>query len=169
MATFLSFPIMALAAILQATFVPQIRLLGGGPDIPYLIVLAWGINADLDSSVLWAFVGGIMVDLMSSNALGTSTFGMLFLVFAINGLGQQVYRIGPLTLVALVLFGTIFQQIVLLALTIFAGYRVDWLFSLGYVVAPTIFYNLIFIWPVYWFIRRIQRRIERRGGGTRVS
>ncbi|HRF94610.1 MAG TPA: rod shape-determining protein MreD, partial [Aggregatilineales bacterium] len=65
MGNFLSFPILIVAAILQATFMPQIRLLGGSPDLVFLVVLAWSINAELDSSVLWAFVGGISLDLLS--------------------------------------------------------------------------------------------------------
>ena len=159
MANFLSFPILILAAILQATFMPQIRLLGGNPDLVYLIVLAWAINASLDSSVLWAFVGGISLDLLSYAPLGTSTLGLVITVFVISGVGGQVYRIGFVLLIGSVLIGTFFQQILIMILLTITGYSVDWGLSLGYVVAPTIFYNLVFILPVYWFIRRIQRRV----------
>ncbi|MFW5692106.1 MAG: rod shape-determining protein MreD [Chloroflexota bacterium] len=163
MAIFLSFPIMAIAAVLQATFVPQIRLLGGGPDLVYLLVLSWAINANLDSSVIWAFVGGIMVDLISSTPTGTTTLGILLTVFAISGLGRQVYRIGFLILIGIVIFGTVAHQLVLMIILTMAGYQVDWLFSLGFIVAPTILYNLVFVWPIYWLIRRLQQRLDRRG------
>lgn len=159
MANFLSFPILILAAILQATFMPQIRLLGGNPDLVYLIVLAWSINASLDSSVLWAFVGGISLDLLSYAPLGTSTLGLVITVFVISGVGGQVYRIGFVLLIGSVLIGTFFQQILIMILLTITGYSVDWGLSLGYVVAPTIFYNLVFILPIYWFIRRVQRRV----------
>lgn len=159
MGNFLSFPILIIAAILQSTFMPQIRLLGGNPDLVYLIVLAWSINASLDSSVIWAFVGGISLDLMSYAHLGTSTIGLVITVFVISGIGGQVYRIGFVILIGSVLIGTFFQQILIMILLTITGYSVDWGLSLGYVVAPTIFYNLVFILPVYWFIRRIQRRV----------
>jgi rod shape-determining protein MreD len=159
MGSFLSFPILIVAAVLQATFMPQIRLLGGSPDLVFLVVLAWSINAELDSSVLWAFVGGISLDLLSYAPLGTSTIGIVVMVFVISGIGQQVYRIGFVLLIGSVLIGSFFQQLSIMIILTFTGYSVDWGLSLGYVVAPTIFYNLVFILPIYWIIRRIQRRV----------
>ena len=163
MGTFVAVPMLTLAAILQATLIPQIRLLGGGPDLVYLIVLTWAINAKLESGVLWAFIGGIIVDLLSNTPTGTTTFGMLLTVFAISGLGQQVYRIGPVLLIGLVIFGTLVQQLVMMTVLTFTGFRVDWVLSLGYVVAPTILYNLALVWPVYWLVRRLQRGLAQRG------
>lgn len=163
MGNFLSIPILALAAILQASVVPQIRLLGGGPDLVFLLVLAWAINANLESGVTWAFVGGIMQDLMSAAPLGTSAMGLLLLVFAISGLGQQVYKIGFVMLVALVLFGTLAQQILIMLVLTFSGFTMQWGHNLTFVIAPTILYNLVLIWPVYWLILRLQQRVARTG------
>lgn len=164
MGNFLSFPILITASLLQATFIPQIRLLGGTPDLVYLIVLAWSINAELDSSVIWAFVGGISLDLLSYAPLGTATFGLLITVFVISGIGQQVYRIGFVLLIGSVLIGSFFHQLFIMLILTITGYSVDWGLSLGYVVAPTIFYNLVFILPIYWVIRRIQRRVISQTG-----
>ncbi|GAB4509914.1 MAG: hypothetical protein OHK0046_05740 [Anaerolineae bacterium] len=161
MGSFLSLPILLIAAALQATFVPQIRLLGGGPELVFLLVLAWSINADLEEGVVWAFAGGIMQDLLSATPTGTSTLSMLLIVFAISGLGQQVYRIGIMVLIGLVLFGSLMQQIITMLILALNGFPIDWLTNLTYVSAPTIFYNLVFIWPVYWFVRRLQRRLTR--------
>lgn len=160
MAVFLSFPILALAAVMQGTFVPQIRLLGGGPDLVYLLVLSWAIHSDLDTSVIWAFVGGIMVDLISETPTGTSTAGMLLMVFLVSGLGTRVYRIGFFILTGLVIIGTLAQETVIMGILTLTGHPVDWIDSASYVLAPTLFYNLLFIWPIYWFVRRVQRRID---------
>lgn len=160
MGNFISIPILAIAASLQASFVPQIRLLGGGPDLVFLLVLAWAINSRLEDGVIWAFVGGVMLDLLSYNPTGTSVLGMLLIVFAISGLGQHVYRIGFFLLVALVLLGTMLQQFLMMFILTMSGYPVDWAVGLSYVMAPTIFYNLVLIWPIYWFVRRLWRRLE---------
>lgn len=161
MGSFLSLPILAVAAALQASLMPQIRLLGGSPDLTFLLVLSWSINADLDESVVWAFAGGIMQDLLSAAPTGLSVVGLLLTVFAVSGLGQQFYRIGFMMLVGLVLAGTLVQQIVTMLLLTVSGFTVDWATSLAYVTAPTIFYNLALIWPTYWFVRRLQRQISR--------
>lgn len=167
MGNFLSLPVLLVAAALQASVVPQIRLLGGGPDLVFLLVLAWSINADIEESVVWAFVGGIAYDLLSAAPTGATTLGLLLVVFAVSGLGRQVFRIGFFLLIGLVLAGTLVQQLVFVFVLLFAGHSVNILFDLAYVIAPTMFYNLLFIWPVYWFVRRTQRRLE--GRGSRIS
>jgi rod shape-determining protein MreD len=161
MGSYISIPILALAAIVQATFMPQIRILGGMPDLVFLLVLAWAINGPLESAVAWSFAGGICQDLLSAAPVGTSALGMIFLVFAIHFVRQQVYRITFILIIGLVLVGTFFQQIVVMIILAVTGFPPHILDSLGYIVLPTMLYNLVFIWPVYWFIRWLQRQILR--------
>jgi rod shape-determining protein MreD len=161
MGNFLSIPILAIAASLQASFVPQIRLLGGGPDLVFLLVLAWAINSRLQDGVFWAFTGGIMLDLLSYNPTGTSVLGMILVVFAISGLERQVYRLGFFLLVGLVLFGTMVQQLMVMFVLTLDGFPVNWSVGLTYVIAPTILYNMVLFWPIFWFVRRLWRRLER--------
>lgn len=164
MGNFLSIPVLAIAAALQATLIPQIRILGGGPDLVFLLVVAWALRARLEDGLVWAFVGGIMLDLLSYNPTGTSVFGLLMVVFILNGLAQQVYRVGFLLLVGVLLGGTLLQQVMVLLVLTLVGFSFDWLLALNYIIAPTIFYNLIVFWPIYWFVRRIQRRLDVQSG-----
>ena len=161
MGNFISFPILFIAAVLQATFVPQIRLLGGGPDFVFLIILSWSINSRLEESIVWAFVGGIMIDLLSAAPTGASVLGTLLIIFAISGIGQQVYSIGLVLLAGSVVFGTVIKYLALFLVLSLAGYHIDWLVASVYIIAPTILYNVILIWPIYWFMRRVQRRVNR--------
>ena len=135
MGKFLSLPILIIAAALQASFVPQIRLLGGGPDLVFLLVIAWSINAELDDSIVWAFVGGIAQDLLSAAPTGTSVLGMLIIIFAVSGLGRQVYRIGIVILVGLVLGGTLLQQVIEMVIIWLVGFEVNWLVDFAYIVS----------------------------------
>jgi rod shape-determining protein MreD len=158
--SFISLPILALAAVLQATFVPQIRFAGGGPDLVFLIVLSWAINCQLGEGIIWALVGGIMQDLLSAAPLGTSAVGMVIIIFIISGLNQQVYRVGFFLLSAMILLGTAFQQLIVMLILWLTGFNIVLPFDLSYVVAPTIVYNFILIWPVYFIMRRIQKRLS---------
>ncbi len=157
MGNYLSIFILALAASLQSSMVPQIRILGGEPDLVFLIVLSWSVNTGLEERVVWALVGGIMQNLLSAAPLGASSMSMILIVFAIDVIRRQVYRIGLPLLVLLVIFGSLFHQLVLMLILSMVGFEIQWLGSLSYVVAPTIAYNLVLIGPVYWFVHRIQR------------
>jgi rod shape-determining protein MreD len=158
MGTYWSLPLIIFAVILQATVLAQIRIFGGQPDLVFLMMLSWAINGRLEQNVTWAFVGGIAQDLMSAAPTGASVLGMLLLAFGIEQIRQQVYRIGFMLIIALVIVGTLLQKIVFMVVLAFNGFAVYPLENLTYVILPTIAYNLLFIGPIYWLIRRIQRR-----------
>lgn len=171
MGNFLSLPILALAAALQASVVPQLSVLGGRIDLVFLLVISWALNAPLEQGVTWAFVGGIVKDLLSAAPLGTTTFGLLIVVFAIYALRQQLYNVGIFTLIWVTVLGTLFQQIVILIILFISGFQPANADRLGYgvvfqeityTVLPTVFYNLVLILPVYWLVRHIQRRVTPR-------
>ncbi|MBZ0281700.1 MAG: rod shape-determining protein MreD [Anaerolineae bacterium] len=169
MGNFLSLPILALAAALQASVMPQISILGGQPDLVFLLVISWALNTPLEQGITWAFVGGILKDLLSAAPLGTSTFGLVIIVFGIHTMRQQLYSVGIFTLIWVTVLGTFFQQItVMLLLTVIGGFPpaaagFNALFqTITIIILPAVFYNLILILPIYAFIRRIQRRLERR-------
>ncbi|NWG15541.1 MAG: rod shape-determining protein MreD [Chloroflexi bacterium] len=159
MGSYLSLPALAVAAILQASLTPRFSILGGRPDLVFLLVLAWALNAPLEQGVVWAFVGGILLDLMSAAPLGTSVIGMVIIVFALDVFRQQVYRVGLLTIMWTVLAGTLFQQTTVMVLLLLAGFKVPILDNVGYVVLPSVFYNFVLIFPVYFFMRRLQKRV----------
>lgn len=162
MGSYLSLPVLALAAVLQASITPQFSLLGGRPDLVFLVVLAWSLNAPLEQGVVWAFVGGILQDLMSAAPTGISVIGMVLIVFALDAFRQQVYRVGVVTIMWAVLAGTLFQQILLMVLLLLTGFQVSLVGNLGYVVLPTVFYNFVLMFPVYFVTRRVQKRVEGR-------
>ncbi len=162
MGTYWSLPLIVLAVVLQSTFVPQIRILGGEPDLIFLLTLSWSINGQLEQSVTWAFVGGIAQDLLSAAPTGASALGLILLVFGIDRLKQQVYRIGFVLILGLVIVGTVLQKLVYMLVVAIAGFTVYPLENFTYVILPTIAYNLLFIGPIYWVIRRIQRRVSRQ-------
>ncbi len=158
MGTYWGLPLIALAVILQATVIPQIRILGGEPDLVFLLVLSWSVNGRLEQSVIWSFVGGITQDLLSAAPTGASAVGLILLVFAVDRLKQQVYHIGVVLIIGLVIAGTILQKTVYMIVLAFTGFTIYPLDNLTYVILPTIAYNLVFMPPIYWLIRRIQRR-----------
>lgn len=162
MGSYLGVVILLLAAILQSTFMPQIRIFGGTPDLVFLMVLMWSINASLESSVAWAFIGGISQDLLSAAPTGASVAGMLLVVFGVDQLKRQVYHIGLLLIFALVMVGTLVQKLVFTVLIGVSGFQFNFFDHFTYVIAPSIAYNLVFTLPVLWLVRRLERSRSQR-------
>ena len=162
MGSYLGILLLLLAAVLQSTFMPQIRIFGGTPDLVFLIVLAWSVNASLESSVTWAFIGGVAQDLLSASPTGASVVGMLLVVFGVEQLKRQVYRIGFLLILALVMVGTLTQKLIFALLMGIAGFQFSLVDHFVYVIAPSIAYNLVFTLPVLWLVRRLERSRDQR-------
>jgi len=171
MGNFLSVPILALAAVLQVTIVPQFGYLGGRPDLVVLLVMAWALNSSLEEGVIWAFAGGLLKDLLSAMPTGTSVVGLVILVFAIHFIRRQIYRVSIVSLVWITLLGSFFYQLTVLVMMLLMGFQSAALGRFGiavlasdltYVIFPTMVYNLILIFPVYWLVRRIQKRVGRQ-------
>lgn len=160
MGAYLSLPFLALAAMLQSSIVPQIRFWDGGPDLVFLMVLAWAVHAPQDESVVWALVGGILQDMLSVSPLGMSSVGMILVVYVTFSLAQRLHRIGPISLTLLVLGGSLLQQVTLWLLFALLGFTVDLIDDFTYVIVPTVIYNFVLIWPTYWLLRKFQRRIQ---------
>jgi rod shape-determining protein MreD len=163
---YLSIPVLVLAALLQATFVPQIRFGGAAPDLVYLAVLCWAIGAELSDGLWWAFIGGVLHDLLSAAPLGVSSVGLCLIVFGIGGLNRQMFGSGWLLLAVVVVFGSAVQQLSFMLLMFLVGGVPQFTIALPddllYVVLPSMAYNFLLVWPIYALLRPIQWRIERR-------
>lgn len=173
MGNFLSIILLPLAAIFQTSLIPQLFPDGGGPNLVFLIVLSWSFNATfLGQSVIWALLGGMLLDLMSVIPLGISSVSMVIIVFFSSGVGLQLYRFGLLWLLLFTAVTTIVHEISVLLLIDISealgfipssrGFSPTLLEDINTVVLPTLFYNLLWIIPVYLIVRRIQRWVQGR-------
>lgn len=165
MGYYLSLPVLALAVALQGSLLPDFRLFSGQPDLMLLIVLAWAVYADREEAIVWAFVGGIMQDLMGPLPTGTSIIAPLMMIFGIKAMSEQVFRFGLLLFIGFVILGTLTHHTLVLVLLASEGYSYDPLLLLRVVLVPTLFFNLLGAFPVYVLVRLVQNRLPRRRSG----
>lgn len=169
MGVFLAFPVLIIAAVLQAVLLPNLELIGGGPNLVYLLVIAWALNAPLQQGITWAIIGGIMTDLLSAVPLGTSSLGLALAVFSMNLLLSQFYELNLLLLLLMGLFGTFiyeFYRMAMLDAYHLLGYIpadapfvITWGDDIVNVIGPLMVYNVVLILPIYGLLRRLQRRL----------
>jgi len=63
------------AALLQGSVVPFLVIAGARPNLPLLVAASWSVAAGSREGVWWAFVGGLMADLLSGGPLGALLVG----------------------------------------------------------------------------------------------
>jgi rod shape-determining protein MreD len=154
MGNYFGVPLLILAALLQVTVIPQINILGGEPNLVMLLVITYAIQAPLEQGVAWAFVGGILQDLLTSLPLGATTLALLIVVFVIDRLRGQLVRLGFFSIIGVTILATVLLQVIALTLTILAGYNIRLFEMITYNIVPSIAYNLVFVFPTYWLMRR---------------
>ncbi len=168
MGHWLSIPILGFAAILGSTFVPQIRVFGGQPDLVLLLVVSWAIVSPLEEAITWAFVGGIFADLLSAAPTGTSVIGMIFVAFLIDRIKNQLISVNLLILVGFTLIAVAVQWVSQSVIIAFSGYAIRPFEQFFYTLLPAAVYNVVFVIPTYLFIRRVKQGFTPRRRSRRL-
>jgi rod shape-determining protein MreD len=146
---YISLPILFIAAILQSTIVPEIRIGEGGPDLILMLVLSWMMLADLQEGLVWAVVGGILQDLVNGLPTGTSALALVAIAFLVNLVLGPVARSNLVIPPVVLAVGTVAYHVLLMALFAILGRPVPIGYTLIHVTLPTVVFNTVLILPVY--------------------
>lgn len=181
MGRYLSIVVLGLAAALSASFLPQfiafaVALLSnftpilnnsrGQLSLVMLLVICWSLRSSLAEGFVWALVGGIMLDLLSTLPIGASSAALVLIVFAINSVARQLLRLRILFLLAVTTLATVFMTAYTIAALFLLGNSYDIPSLTRLMLLPTLFYNLAAVLPLYALVRMAQRRLE---GGLQIA
>ena len=79
------------AALLQLTIVRYLRIGDAQPDLVLVFVVTVAVLGDFESALVWAFLGGLMIDLLTPRPLGSTVFTLLISV-GLSLLGRVLDR-----------------------------------------------------------------------------
>lgn len=155
--------ILTLFAVLQNSILPDFRLLEGQPELVMLAVLAWAWHANDGEAMFWAVIGGIMQDVLNPIIpTGLSTITFVVTILVLKTITQNFYQFSIFALLALVSVATVMHHILVFAWLRLQAYPIDILdYSQNFTI-PTLGFNLLIILPLYWLLRRIQKRVPRQ-------
>lgn len=162
-------PLFVLMAILQSTLVPLLRVADGMPNLPLLFVVSWLLLNTVEEGLIWAFAGGLTLDLLSSAPFGTSTVALVGAVCAVELLIPRSGRNNLLIpLVAVALATTVYQvgAVIILALN---GRPPDIGSFIGSMLLPTLGLNLLLMLPVYRLLGGANRHRESSSATSRMG
>ena len=134
-------PILGAAAVFQVVVVPKLEVRGVYPDLILLLVIARSLIAGGRSAVMWGFVGGLWMDVLSGGAIGASSLALMA-TSLMTGIGQNaIFRRNSFVPLVAALSGSLVFSLIYLAILAGVGYR----FSLGPLAAnlivPATLYN----------------------------
>lgn len=155
-----------ISALVQSVVLPKIVPLAAMPHLVLLLVVAVCLVESLHDAVIWGFIGGLILDLMTAPALPIGSNALLLVLVALlASLGQadpfQTLVVVPL---ATVFGATIFYNMMLMLLHYASGANVPFLDNFLRVALPGAIMNTILMPVAYsallWLSERIGRRMR---------
>ncbi len=155
-----------LSALVQSVILPKVVPLAAMPHLVLLLVVAICLVESLHDAIIWGFVGGLILDLMTSPALPLGSNALLLVLVALlASLGQaDPFRTLVVVPLATVFGATIFYNIMLMLLHLISGESVPFFDNFLRVALPAAIMNAILMPVAYsamlWLSERIGRRMR---------
>jgi rod shape-determining protein MreD len=152
-------PLLLLVVVVQATLVARVRFLGVSPNLLLVVVVSWGLLRGIQSGLAWAFVGGLLFDLVAGLPLGASSLALMVTCF-LSSLSENNLFQGNLTLpVVLTTLATPIYGWILLLIRDLTGGHVNWLgVTLNVILRETLL-NVVVVIVVYPALRWLALRL----------
>jgi rod shape-determining protein MreD len=153
-------PVLLLVAIVQATLMPNIPLIGLRMDLPLVFVVVQGLVGPTRSAAQWGFILGIFLDLLSGMPFGVNMIALTLIGLLID-FGQTVFFRGNLLAPPIaIIVATLFDHILILAILNTLKWSVPWSDYLLRVTLPTVLLNIVLLPLIYFPLQRLNHIIH---------
>jgi rod shape-determining protein MreD len=159
---YLAVPFIIFVSLLQSTLSPRIQIGSVWPDFLLLAVMSWALLRRTDEALVWAFAGGLLVDLLSGGPFGASAIGLMVVVLIASATVAGVFRDRTIMPIIAAFVGTLAFHGVYVAAMLLFGQRVDGLNALFRIALPAAIYNAVLSWFMFRMMAGIDRRIRPR-------
>ena len=153
MKNLIGIPVLALAFMLQTAVVSRITLLSGAADLVLLILVAWALQEQVQSSWQWAVLAGLMAAFISGLPPLTLMVAYLLAVGLARYVIYQIWQTPVLALFSVTFFSTLILHLITYLALLFRGASITFGDVLALITLPSVFLNLLLALPVHSLIR----------------
>ena len=141
------------------TILPRFGLFEVYPSLPFLFALAWSLLSSVEEGVVWAFIGGLFMDIFTIAPVGGLSLTYMVAVFVSGLIGDLLPANRFVFPVLVTVFATTVQQLLyMLYLRIF-GISIN---ATMITLVQTVVIQAILIIPIYWLMYLVKRTIRPR-------
>lgn len=151
-------PFLVWVAILQSALASRLSVGGARPELMALVVMAWTLRRGAGEGVVWAFCGGLALDLLSAAPLGSSSFALMVVAALTDLTRRTAVRSQALLPWVLAAVATLIYYGVVLIILALAGRPAGAGVIFLYHGVPSAVYNVILVALVYSFLSWLDRR-----------
>ncbi|MFN2118709.1 MAG: rod shape-determining protein MreD [Candidatus Promineifilaceae bacterium] len=153
----IAIPVMVVLTIVQIVVLPRFLFFPVDPSIPFLFALAWSLLSNVEEGLIWAFIGGLLMDIFTIAPFGGLALTYVTAVFAVNYIRDLLPPNRFVVPVISVVVGTTIQQLFyILYLRLFGILANTTLVML----LQTVMVQAILIIPIYWSMYFLKQTIR---------
>jgi rod shape-determining protein MreD len=145
----LGFPLLMVAAAVDAGVMSQLRFLNGQPSLMLILIVSWALLNDLPDAMPWAIIGGIFADVLSVTPIGASSLAFVLVTLAVSNIFGRVSRRNIILPPLAILIGTILYHGIIWLILLGVGYSVPPLGTALRWTLPTLVFNFVGIIPLF--------------------
>jgi rod shape-determining protein MreD len=95
-------------ALLNLTIAPLLQVAGAQPDFVLICAVVWTVVGGIEGGLIWAFIGGLMIDFLAPRPLGATAFTLLICVGGAALLARVLLQFKYVVpIIAVLLFGVV--------------------------------------------------------------
>lgn len=152
------FLLLFVAYIFQSSIFNIIAYDGISVDLILLLAIFFSIIYD-KYAILYGFCAGLFQDLASGTFLGIHTLSLIIICILIHKISQLIYKENIFLPIVVSIFSTILNYFIIALLIFLLGYSYNiWLIINNMIIA--LIYNLIFAYPVYFIVIKINTKLQ---------
>ena len=160
MTIYLVIPLLVIVAVLQSAVVSHLTVRGVFADLPLLIVTSWALLRGPREGVIWGFIAGVSVDLLSGAPFGAATLSLMAVGFLAGLSKGGVFHAHFLSPALVMFLATMLYSLIFLTIVWASGSLVSWLPSLVSMVLPSAPLNALLAPVVFVLVRLLQKRFS---------
>jgi rod shape-determining protein MreD len=103
-------------ALLELTVGPYLRVGSAQPHLVLVVGIVVTVAIGLEAGLVWAFVGGLVLDVLADRPLGSTAFALLICIGATYLLSRFLVRLRPIVpIIATLLLSVVYSMILFVA------------------------------------------------------
>jgi len=130
------------------------------PDLILITVTVWAALRGFEEGVVWAFIGGFLLDLLSAGPFGLYPLALVPAAFVAGQSWGQALGVSIVRLLLLAVVSALVYHVIVMIGLAWVGYVLEWEYALSQVVVPSVVIAVVlapvFRFPLSWLDRRIR-------------
>ncbi len=102
------------AGLLELTVVPHLSVYGAHPHPVVVFGVIWTVAAGIESGLVWAIAGGLLLDVLAPRPMGSTAFALLVSVAGASISARALARVRPFAPIPLVFIFSLVNSLLLL-------------------------------------------------------